>query len=907
MTSKAMRADKTIATTCPYCGVGCGVLATAKTDGSVSVAGDLDHPANFGRLCSKGSALHETLSLEERVLFPHLFGKQVTWEKALDCAAQQFSECIKTYGPDSVAFYVSGQLLTEDYYLANKLMKGFIGTANIDTNSRLCMASSVAGHKRAFGTDTVPGCYEDLECADLIVLVGSNLAWCHPVLYQRILAAKADRPEMQLVVIDPRKTATSDLADHHLSIAPGTDVALFNGLLAFLDENGGADQRYIDAHTTGSRAACTEAGVLDQSAISKITGLSEQDILSFYQSFLKTSRVVTVYSQGVNQSSSGTDKVNAIINCHLITGRIGKPGSGPFSVTGQPNAMGGREVGGLSNQLASHLSLENSQHRAALQKFWNAPKMADKPGLKAVELFQSVREGKIKAIWIMGTNPVDSLPEADTIREALEQCPFVVVSDVVLKTDTTAYAHLLLPAAGWGEKDGTVTNSERRISRQRAFLPLPGEAKPDWWIIAETAKRMGFKEAFSYTGSGAIFDEYTRSTGLLTAGALDLDLSGLSHMDENRYDAMPPVMWPVKKTKASCEEASKKNYRFFANGDFFTDDGKAHLIPTPYQKPQKARSQKYPLILNTGRIRDQWHTMTRTSLSPRLMTHIGEPFAEIHPEDAATFGLSTASLVKVTSPHGSIIVRCTITDRQLKGSVFIPMHWTDQFTAKGRVDCLVSNQIDPISGQPDSKFTPVAITPFKAKWYGFAVLADKPELLSTDYWALAKAEEGWCLELAGIRFLDDWVDFADKLFGGKHKVMGQNHNEGALVYKDQTKGHIRTALFAGNQLKGALFISPEPVAVSRGWAREQLSRDFQTAAKRLEVLAARPGEDQPDRGAIICSCFSVGANQISNAVCENHCESVNAIGEKLKAGTNCGSCRSEIRRIIDEVLPSKTG
>ncbi len=907
MTSKAIKVHTTTATTCPYCGVGCGVLATTKEDGTVSVTGDLEHPANFGRLCSKGAALHETLSLEGRLLAPHLFGKMVDWETALEFAASQFIDCINTHGAESVAFYLSGQLLTEDYYVANKLMKGFIGTANIDTNSRLCMASTVAGHKRAFGTDTVPGCYEDLTCADLIVLVGSNLAWCHPVLYQRIMAAQESRPEMKLVVIDPRKTATSDLDCHHLPIAPGSDVALFNGLLSFLEKNGAVEQNYVDAHTTGVRGACKAAGKQGLSTIANITGLPEQEILQFYHSFLGTERVVTVYSQGVNQSSSGTDKVNAIINCHLITGRIGKPGCGPFSVTGQPNAMGGREVGGLSNQLASHLSLENLEHRNALQKFWKAPKMANKPGLKAVELFEAVKAGKIKALWIMGTNPVDSLPEADTVRSALETCPFVVISDVVLKTDTTAYADLLLPAAAWGEKDGTVTNSERRISRQRAFLPLPGVTKPDWWITSEVAKRMGFRDAFCYTGPADIFDEYTRSTGLVQSDKRDLDLTGISNVDEAAYDAMSPVMWPVKKRCKAGKPSFEKNYRFFAKGHFFTEDGKARFIPTPYRKPQTSPSKEYPLILNTGRVRDQWHTMTRTSLSARLMAHIGEPFAELHPEDAENFAIEGASLLKVTSSHGSIIARAVITDRQLKGSVFVPMHWTDQFTAKGRVDCVVSSQTDPVSGQPESKFTPIAISPFRASWYGFAVLREKPNSLTPEYWAAAKAKGGWSLELAGLQKPDDCSAFAEKLFCCEDGALNQNNNDRALVYNDPTKGHIRIALFEDNQLKAALFVACEPVTVSRIWARDLLTMNFETTAQRLAVLAAGPGEGQPDRGAIVCSCFSVGLNQITNAVVKDHCQTVNELGAMLNAGTNCGSCRPEIRRIIDEALSSQIG
>ncbi|MDZ4135290.1 MAG: molybdopterin-dependent oxidoreductase, partial [Paracoccaceae bacterium] len=471
-----------VCTTCPYCGVGCGVLATPDGAGGLLIAGDPAHPANFGRLCSKGSALGETLGLSGRLLAPRIAGAEATWDAALDLVALKFQAAIRDHGPDSVAFYVSGQMLTEDYYVANKLMKGFIGSSNIDTNSRLCMSSSVAGHKRAFGSDTVPGQYEDLELADLVVLVGSNLAWCHPVLYQRLVAAKAARPAMRVVVIDPRRTATCDIADLHLAIAPGADAVLFNILLAALAERGAVDPAFL-RHVAGFGAALTAAQASDPVT----TGLPAQDLAAFLDLWCGTQKVVTVYSQGVNQSSSGSDKVNAILNCHLASGRIGRPGMGPFSVTGQPNAMGGREVGGLANMLTCHLDIENPAHRSAVQGFWASPVIAEKPGLKAVDLFRAVAQGRIKALWIIATNPAVSMPDANRVADAIAACDFVVVSDIMARTDTTRRAHVLLPATGWAEKSGTVTNSERRISRQRAVLPAPGLARDDWRILADVA------------------------------------------------------------------------------------------------------------------------------------------------------------------------------------------------------------------------------------------------------------------------------------------------------------------------------------------------------------------------------------------------------------------------------------
>src|SRR5690606_27680817 len=454
--------------------------------------GDPDHPSNYGRLCSKGSALAETIDLDGRILHPEIGGRRASWDEALDLVAGKFSEAIAEHGPDSVAFYVSGQLLTEDYYVANKLMKGFIGSANIDTNSRLCMSSSVAGHRRAFGADTVPGTYEDLELADLVILTGSNLAWCHPVLYQRIAAAKAKRPQMKVVVIDPRRTMTADIADLHLAIRPDADVALFVGLFSHLASNDAVDQNYVAAHTSGFAEAFSTASAVSFSDVLDKTGLPATQLHEFYRLFTETEKVVTCYSQGVNQSSSGTDKVNAILNCHLAAGRIGRPGMGPFSLTGQPNAMGGREVGGLANMLAAHMAIESAEDRDRVQRFWRSPAIAAKPGLKAVDLFKAVADGRIKALWIMATNPVVSMPDADAVEAAIRACPFVVVSDVLKKTDTARYAHVLLPSLGWGEKNGTVTNSERRISRQRGFLGAPGEARADWWQLAEVGRRMGF-------------------------------------------------------------------------------------------------------------------------------------------------------------------------------------------------------------------------------------------------------------------------------------------------------------------------------------------------------------------------------------------------------------------------------
>ena len=874
---------QTVRTTCPYCGVGCGVLATREEGGAVGIKGDPEHPANFGRLCSKGSALGETLGLDGRLLQPHIEGRPAPWEAALDLVATRFSQAISRYGPESVAFYVSGQLLTEDYYVANKLMKGFIGSANIDTNSRLCMSSSVAGHRRAFGSDTVPGCYEDLEAADLLVLTGSNLAWCHPVLYQRIAAAKASRPEMRIVLVDPRRTMTADIADLHLKIRPDGDTALFVGLLGFLQKQGDIDCDYVARHTLGFEAALAIAADYDLAAVAGHTGLSVDELHAFFSLFARTERCVTIYSQGVNQSASGTDKVNAIINCHLATGRIGRPGMGPFSVTGQPNAMGGREVGGLANMLAAHMDLESKDHRRLVQEFWASPAMASRQGLKAVDLFEAVRDGRIKALWIMATNPVVSMPEADLVREALKTCPFVVVSDIEAHTDTTAHAHVLLPAAGWGEKDGTVTNSERRISRQRPFSPLPGDARPDWWIISRVAQRMGFEAAFAYENPSEIFAEHAALSGYCNAGERDFDISAYAGLAKKDYDRLQPFQWP-RRTGDPARET-----RFFGAGGFFTPDQKARFVPVQPAGFGEA-DPRSPFTLNSGRIRDQWHTMTRTGKSARLSGHFAEPFAEIHPLDAREYGIDDAGLVRLENEHGSIIVRALLTKRQARGNVFVPMHWNGQFTGNARVDVLVNAKVDPISGQPALKMAKVAMRPYRARWYGFAVLRHKPSLHG-DYWACARSGGGFRLELAGSTEPDDWSSFALALFQIGPDVP-------VLAYHDKEHGQHRMAAFDERGLIGALYVAREPVTVSRSWASEQLEAAFSDGHRRFQLLAGRPGRDMPDKGAIVCACFSVGRNEIEGAA-RRGCHTIEAIGQALRAGTNCGSCRAEIRGIID--------
>ena len=886
--------SNTVHTTCPYCGVGCGVVINQDNDGQITVAGDKSHPANFGRLCSKGSALAETIDLKGRLLYPELKGEQTDWETALTAVAEGLADIINNHGPDAVAFYVSGQLLTEDYYVANKLMKGFIGSANIDTNSRLCMSSAVAGHKRAFGMDTVANCYEDLEIADLIVLTGSNAAWCHPVLYQRIKAAAEDRDNLKVIVIDPRRTASCDGAFLHLPIRPGTDVVLFNGLLNYLVSGHHHDPDYIASHTEHFDQALNAAqrNAPDVETVAAICDLPVEDVSIFYQTFATTQKTVSLFSQGVNQSSSGTDKVNSIINCHLATGRIGKEGCGAFSITGQPNAMGGREVGGLASMLAAHMDFSVLEVDR-VQRFWESPQIADKPGLKAVDLFHAINTGKVKAVWIMATNPVVSMPEADRVKQALKQCDLVIVSDCIKNTDTTDCADILLPATGWGEKSGTVSNSERRISRVRSFMPAPGEARHDWWIISEVAKRMGFEKPFNYASEADIFREHAALSGFENLGERDFDISGLKDLNNQEYDKLMPRQWPV------IGNPDNSTKRLLSNGKFFTATGKAQFLPLKYNPPRNSCSKEFPLVLNTGRVRDHWHTLTRTGKAPTLSRHIVEPCASVHPDTAKQFDLHENDLVDVSSKNGSITVRLRISLDQRPGEIFVPMHWNAQFASRARVDSLIFAATDPVSGQPEFKVTPVNIKRHDYRWYGFLMSREILNNPGTEYWVKAIENDFWRYEMADEVVQDNWRTWLDEISGSKLRDR--------VEYIDQATGVYRSAWFRDGRLHGCLFITPAYDRLpSRDWLLTQFAVEEFDALSRIRLLGGRPADPDADTGPVVCSCFNIGKNTIINAIKDQELETVDSIGACLKAGTNCGSCKPELKALLSESVQTET-
>jgi assimilatory nitrate reductase catalytic subunit len=899
-------------TTCPYCGVGCGVDVTIEADANADkkltdLRGSSDHPANFGRLCVKGSKLLETNTVSGRLLSPMIDNKKASWDDAITHAASKLNQIIAQHGPDSVAFYVSGQLLTEDYYIANKLMKGYIGSANIDTNSRLCMSSAVAAYQRAFGADAVPCCYEDLEQAELLILVGSNAAWTHPVLFQRIERAKKLNPDMQVVTIDPRRTATSELADIHLAIKPGTDVVLFNGLLAYLAAHDTLDISYISSYTQGFAKVLNNCAPWTIDKVAKQCDVTELQLLSFYKLFSQTDKVVTAYCMGVNQSSSGTDKANSIINSHLATGKIGREGCGPFSLTGQPNAMGGREVGGLANMLACHMNIENPEHRQTVQNYWQSPTIADKPGFKAVDLFENINNGKVKAVWIMATNPMVSMPNRQKIAKALKKCELVVVSECVSKNDTLDYAHIALPATGWSEKDGTVTNSERRISRQRGLLPAPGEAKHDWKIMCDVAKAMGFTSGFNFDSPSEIFAEYTGLTKADNQGSRDLDLSALCNITETQYNRLKPVQWPVNK---SAPDGTK---RLFTDGKFYTQSGKAQFVVTEFVAPEQLTNSYFPFILNSGRVRDQWHSMTRTGKSSELTAHINRPYLAIHVKDAESLMLNNNDLVSLSAAHfnnaahlqnttlhyrqkNQVMLPIVIDNNQRQGEVFAPIHWSASNASSASITSLYTDANDKISGQPELKHAAVNLQKVTYQHYGQLFIQQdlKVEWLREyfDYFVTSPVEKGQLVFFATDQPL---------------AVIKRNLQLQLPLYDEWigASGIILNSICAMRQgvTTLILLITPNHIDVDPSWI-DSLLNSKNVTSEQLHGLLNQQPDKQFKQGKLVCSCFKVGENTIIDAI-KAGCNSVDSLGRLLQCGTNCGSCKSELSQMVKQYKPNK--
>ncbi|HHF3229200.1 TPA: nitrate reductase [Vibrio diabolicus] len=859
-------------TTCPYCGVGCGIEISNN-----KIIGDALHPANSGSLCVKGVALAESLQMPSRLLYPKLREKEVSWQVITDLIAQEIHQAKAEFGPDSVAMYVSGQLLTEDYYVANKLMKGYVGSANIDTNSRLCMSSAVAAHVRAFGEDVVPVNYDDIDNTELLIICGANTAWTHPVLFRRIQQARENNPNLKLVVIDPRETVTAQQADLHLPIKNDGDVSLFNGLLKFLIEQQCIDSEYINSHTDGFDALAEEASNLryDVTNLTSSIGISEEKLTTFFQWFAQSPTAITLFCQGVNQAENGVDKGNAIINAHLATGKIAKSGCGPFSITGQPNAMGGREVGGLANQLAVHRAFDADSIKQ-VQAFWDSPEIATQPGLKAVELFEAAERGEIKVLWIMATNPVVSLPDNQMVKRALEACPFVIVSDITAESDVAKYADVLLPAAGWGEKQGMVTNSERRMSRQRQFQIPPGEAKPDWWAISQVGQALctleKIQNGFAFTSERAVFREYAAMTGMNADSPLKLNLSEYANLTEQEYEEWVPTQWGGE--------------RPFADGIYSHPDGKARFVVTS-ELPQRLERTK-GWWLNTGRQRDQWHTMTRTGHIAHLAASELEPTVYMNTLSATQNRLKAGQLTKLFQPtsNTSIYAKVAIDEGLGFQELFMSMHWAGRYGGESSVNAIVNSVKDPISGQPAFKSSYVEVQDAAVKTYGMFIGTqfDSGKFLYSAF----QAESN----LGIWRFAHDKRPKKQSFCRTeKSRRITIDIALGWLAVDYDLVGDVRI-------IRSVLVVSSEPI-------QTDYTNFTGLIGKPMELSQLLTITQSQSSAKLVCSCFRVTDKQIHDAMEKQDCTSLTQLQNKLKCGTNCGSCVSQIKQMLDSHLHQK--
>jgi assimilatory nitrate reductase catalytic subunit len=933
--------------TCPYCGVGCGVIIEHSGDRITGVRGDPDHPANFGRLCSKGSTLHLTasdaISRQVRLLQPLRrlerggAAQPVGWDAAMTEAADRLATIATTHGPDAIGFYVSGQLLTEDYYVFNKLAKGLLGTNNIDTNSRLCMSSAVAGYKATLGADAPPACYDDLNHAATVFVTGANPAWAHPVLFRRLEDARRANPDQKLIVADPRRTETAAMADLHLPLLPGSDVALCHGLLHLMLWEGWTDAAYIAAHTSGFEALKARVRDFTPKETARLTGLAEADLLQAARWFATSPATLSLYCQGLNQSSSGTAKNAALINLHLATGQIGKRGAGPFSLTGQPNAMGGREVGGLANLLSAHRDLANPAHRAEVAALWGVPTVPATPGKTAVEMFQAAADGQIKALWIACTNPAQSMPDQTTVRAALARAEFVVLQESFAATSTARYADLLLPATTWGEKDGTVTNSERRISRVRPAIAAPGQARHDWAIATDLAQRLearlrpGQPTLFPYVTPEAVWREHRDSTR-----GRDLDITGLSYA---RLDADGPQQWPLP------EGAATGRARLYEDGVFATADGRARFLDTPFVPLAEPRDARFPFSLTTGRLRDQWHGMSRTGTLGRLFGHAPEPTLDLHPQEMARLGLREGDLVEVTSRRGSLVVPVQGTDSVAPAQACLAMHWGDDVLggqdADGAplagVNGLTTGAFCPTSKQPELKHCAVrlrkldaAALPWRllaAAWLtedqALAARARLAELLPQFRFAsvvpFGHQGHGVLLRAAAAQAPSaELLAEVETLFS-----LGADRRD-ALRYEDRRRGQRRAmGLVAhggtvsdgstGTEARLQAFLLAGDTQ-AEGWIKTLLQDELPAQAYGRRLLlspqATPPVAVQP-RGAQVCSCFNVSASAIDAVLagCTGSADArLASLQQQLQCGTNCGSCLPALkRRVADNAAPAEAG
>ena len=924
--------------TCPYCGVGCGVIIGSTDQQIVSVRGDPDHPANQGKLCSKGSSLHlsarPSLTTSSRLLSPLLRGQRdqtwtaISWSEAIDLSAKRLVNIIEESGPDSVGFYISGQLLTEDYYVFNKLVKGLMGTNNIDTNSRLCMSSAVAGYKMTLGADAPPACYEDIDHANCLFIAGSNAAFAHPILFRRIEVARQKNPDLKIICVDPRQTDTSQLSDLHLAILPGTDVCLFNGMLHIMLWEGWTQSHYIERHTTGFEHLKQGVRDLTPQHVAQVCGITVQDLYKASEWFAKSPATLSLYCQGLNQSSRGTDKNAALVNLHLACGQIGKPGAGPFSLTGQPNAMGGREVGGLANLLSAHRDLANPEHRAEVARLWGVKSVPTKPGKTAVEMFQAAADGEIKALWIACTNPAQSMPDQKTVRRALERCEFVVLQEAFMNTATMPFAHLVLPATTWGEKDGTVTNSERCITRVRQAVSAPGLSMDDWRIVVQLARRLereplfqhhtsGMGSLFPYESAESIWLEHRESTR-----GRDLDITGLSYEKLEKA----PTQWPYP------EQAQEGKKRLYEDGIFPTSDGKARFANVSYKATAELRQSRYPFALNTGRLRDQWHGMSRTGLVSKLFGHVPEPVIELNAQDMDKNGWRTGDLLHVTSKRGSIVIKAQSSTEVGLTQAFMGMHWGEEFIS-GRsntgeplagVNALTTSSYCPHSKQPELKYSAVRIVKAEMGWSLLAaVWVPQEHMLSLRHQLrelMAQFDFSTCVpfgqEQTGLLFRAAnsepvpvvWIEKIEHLLG--------LNGDQTIQYVD-TKQSVRRRFLLSTEdplkLNGFL-ISGKNMASGESWIQELLqSQESVKGLSRALLQGKKPSDSHAASlsrsSPFICTCVGVQSHEIAQhlelqrqqtGVDWTPLSRLEDLQRHLHCGTECGSCVPQLKRMIEK-------
>jgi assimilatory nitrate reductase catalytic subunit len=895
--------------TCPYCGVGCGVIIESEGGTITGVRGDTEHPANFGRLCSKGQALHLTaapeLLVQVRALHPMRRAarggrlERIGWDAALDETAARLAAIVERHGPDAIGLYLSGQLLTEDYYVFNKLGKGFFGTNNVDTNSRLCMSSAVAGYKQSLGADSVPACYDDIALAETVFIAGSNMAWAHPVLYRRLEDARRANPAMKVIVVDPRRTETAAEADLHLQILPGTDVVLHHALLHVMLWEGLTDPAFIAAHTTGFTALRDRVREFTPAHAAQVCGVKADQIVTAARWFAGLGDdgvrkpTLSLWCQGLNQSASGTDKNSTLINLHLATGQIGRPGAGPLSLTGQPNAMGGREVGGLANLLSAHRDLGDPEHRAEVARLWCVADVPAAPGKTAVEMFRAAAEGEIKALWIVCTNPAQSLPDQALVRRALERCEFVIVQEAYRTAATVSYADLLLPASSWGEKEGTVTNSERCISRVRAAVPPPGEARADWRIAADVARRIDPQRAgamFPYDDAEAVWNEHRESTR-----GRDLDITGLS------WAALgAPQQWPRR------EGAAAPTPRLYTDHRFATPDGRARFVAPAWRGVAEPRDAHHPVALTTGRLRDQWHGLTRTGSLARLFAHAPEPVVQMHPQELARRRWTDGELVRLKSRRGTLVLPVQGSESVAPTQAFVAMHWGQEVLPASRgVNALTLPAFCPQSKQPELKHAAVKVERAELPWHLVAAAwlpADRVWAVRETL-AMQTASFGFVSlvpfgrePLIGLRLraaaagaaADGPIDQLAALFGLA---------DGAVLrYADARRGTRRALKLAGDGALAAYLLAGDVTAAP--WMHEWLAERRPAAAFGRALLAAgeRPPAVTPPRGAVVCSCNDVSEAVLLGALDDG--ADLATLQARTRCGTTCGSCLPAVKALM---------